>query len=209
MKLDRFSDLWNRCAGDSDPMGTTIYHLLQNLYDEPNRFYHTSAHIDQCLSNMDKASVELGSSDIVELSIWFHDAIYDPGASDNESRSADYFSSHAANRLPRETIARVTNCILSTTHKSLPEDNYSKFVVDVDLSGFGQNWEGFSRDGENVRKETAHLSLDKYIAGQTRFMGKLLNRDRIFSTEYFNSRYESIARDNIKKQLELYSQGLT
>jgi predicted metal-dependent HD superfamily phosphohydrolase len=208
MKLDRFNELWNRCAGFPDSTGTKVFHLLEDLYHTPNRFYHTSAHIDQCLKSMDQASVELGSSDVVELSIWFHDAIYDPGAPDNELRSAEYFSDHAADRLPRETISEVTRCILSTTHRSLPKDKYSEFVVDVDLSGFGQDWEGFRSDGENVRKENDHLSMELYIQGQTKFMKKLLDRERIFSTAYFNSRYESIARNNIEKQLKLYYQGL-
>ncbi len=208
MNQDRFYRLWNRCAGFSDPKGNTIFSMLENLYDEPTRFYHTSAHINQCLTNMDEASAVIGASDVVELSIWFHDAIYFPGAQDNEKRSADYFSDLAAASLPQETVSQVTQCILSTTHKSMPEDENSKFVVDIDLSGFGQEWEKFVHDGENIRKENSHLNIDQYVAGQIKFMEKLINRNQIYSTDYFNSRLESIAQKNISRQLKLYYQHL-
>ena len=128
MKLDRFNDLWNRCAGFPDSTGTKVFHLLEDLYNTTNRFYHTTTHIDQCLNNMDEASAELETSDVVELSIWFHDAIYDPGAPDNGLRSAQYFSDLAVNRLPQEMITEVTQCILSTTHRLLPQDKNTKLL---------------------------------------------------------------------------------
>jgi len=204
MNSNRFRDLWVRCAAIDDANWRSIYKEIEVRYNESHRFYHSSAHIDYCLKQMDAAPIESSDLGIVELAIWFHDVIFDIGARDNESRSADWFASRARNCLGEDTISQVVQCILSTTHKELPADNYSKYVVDIDLSGLGQDWDGFVHDGGNIRKENRHLDMNDYVAGQIAFMEKLLSREQIYSTEYFNSRLEASARKNLKRQLSIY-----
>ena len=206
MNQSRFVELWNRAAGFKDPQSECIYNKLNTLYCEPHRFYHTGEHIDLCLRNMDSALDVLGQSDIVELAIWFHDVVYDTGSTDNEERSALWFQQFANGVLSEDIIDKVVNCINSTTHRNMPQSAESQFMVDVDLSGFGQDWEGFIKDGEKVRQESSHLSNNAYISSQIKFMNNLLNREKIYSTNYFNSLLESNARENIGRQLDLYLQ---
>ena len=85
MDSHRFGALWRRAGGglDSHP----IFDLLTDHYQEAHRHYHNGHHIVVCLQAYDDAAVAIGADDAVEMALWFHDAIYTPGASDNEARS--------------------------------------------------------------------------------------------------------------------------
>jgi len=167
---------------------------------------------------MDMAVVESGSSassdlfassnrfDCIELAIWFHDVIYVSGAADNEQRSAELFARRAAGSLPPEMIDQIEGYIMSTTHHEPPTDEGSKFVVDIDLSGFGLPPELFRRDGDNIRKEFDYMSEAEFICGQTKFLQKLLDRSNIYSTSFFHDRYEARARRNISETIERYAE---
>ena len=63
---------------------------LEAAYSEPHRHYHDRRHIQQCLALLDEVP-ELMESErrVLTWAIWWHDAIYDPRASDNEARSAE------------------------------------------------------------------------------------------------------------------------
>jgi predicted metal-dependent HD superfamily phosphohydrolase len=63
---------------------------LQSAYAEKHRAYHTSRHIDECLSLLDEPTYLAGHPAEVECALWFHDAIYEPTSKSNEERSADW-----------------------------------------------------------------------------------------------------------------------
>ncbi len=206
MKADRFVALWNRCALFDAPECVEIFRALEGRYGESHRIYHNGDHIRHCLTEFDSINTGLTqtSKDIIELSIWFHDAIYEISASDNEVESARWFSSLADGRLNPDIIHAVNRCILYTTHQDTPADPCSLYMVDVDLSGLGQDWEGFTADGRKIREENSHLDDEVFVGGQIKFMNRLLNRGRIFYTEYFNTLLETRARRNIIRLLEIY-----
>ena len=83
----RFNDLCCR-IGVEDGKSQGIFNSLVSLYSQDYRTYHNLSHIDRMLSWLDKSG---GGSDAIELAIWFHDAIYEPLASDNEEESAQFF----------------------------------------------------------------------------------------------------------------------
>ena len=60
-----------------------------SAYSEPHRHYHTTAHIDACLAELDLAGDLASDRGEVEVALWFHDAIYRSWRHDNEQRSAD------------------------------------------------------------------------------------------------------------------------
>jgi len=64
------------------------YERLARAYDEPQRHYHNQQHIAECLWEFDQARSLARQPITVELALWFHDAVYDPKAGDNEEQSA-------------------------------------------------------------------------------------------------------------------------
>ncbi len=85
--LDRWAQVWRRVTTACE--NQSAYEGLVSRYSEPQRHYHNLAHIAECLVEFDSAR-ELAKGPVpVELAIWFHDAIYDPNAADNEERSAE------------------------------------------------------------------------------------------------------------------------
>lgn len=204
MNKDRFCQLWERCGGTSDAAGAIFVQLAEH-YQTPGRYYHTGEHIDHCLTQMDKAIPVLGQSDGVELAIWFHDVIYDPPASDNEQLSADWFAEKAAGVISPELIRQVVDDIMSTIHCDTPTAASAKFVVDVDLSGLGMPEKSFRYDGDNIRKESAHLEDAEFGRRQSAFLQKLLERERIYYTDFFHDLYEAPARENIQHAIGRYA----
>src|SRR5579862_4466494 len=63
---------------------------LAAAYGEPHRRYHDANHVAEVLAWYDRVADDVGWDRPVEVyvAILFHDAIYAPGAKDNEARSA-------------------------------------------------------------------------------------------------------------------------
>ncbi len=84
---DRLARLWRQVStATGDPQ--SIYRELASLYSQPHRYYHNLHHIAECLAEFDSVRHLASQPVAVELAIWFHDAIYDTRAQDNEERSA-------------------------------------------------------------------------------------------------------------------------
>ncbi len=196
----RFQALWNRCLPiekDADP----IYDDLVSRYNELGRCYHKQTHLAHCLQEFDKAFLLMECPDAVELALWFHDAIYVPGATDNELRSAELFSHWGGICFTSDFVDKICKLILITRHKQAPTGSDECYIVDIDLSSFGVNWPHFLQDSENVRKELAFVPDATYYPAHAGFLNLLLNRPRIFYTDFFYALYEEAARCNIKRLL--------
>ena len=201
MDRERFLNLWGRCcnaAADAEP----IYEKLVASYAEPHRHYHTGDHIDHCLRQLDLGREDIKDADAIEMALWFHDVEYDPKASDNESRSAERFSEFARDVMNPELEQQINRLIMVTIHSDPPVRLDEKQIVDIDLSSFGLPWDEFVKDSQNVRAEFTHLSQEEFAQRNCKFLQSLLDRPTIYSTEFYRNRYESISRDNIRKQIE-------
>src|SRR5262245_82205 len=75
-----------------------MFAAVVRQYAQPPRAYHNLGHIAHCLEEFDRARRLARNPLAVEGAIWFHDAIYDSRAADNESRSAEWATAllHAA-----------------------------------------------------------------------------------------------------------------
>lgn len=208
MNEARFCRLWARCGGDPGH-GAAVFAELAAHYAEPHRHYHNGGHIDDCLARLDlaAAATAVDDADAVEMALWFHDVIYELGAPDNEQLSAEWFAAQAAGRLPADFIGRVADYINSTTHRAEPAAAGAKWVVDADLGGLGMDDESFHRDGARIRREFAHLSEADFARGQAGFLRGLLERERIFYTDFFRDLCEAHARRHIREVLARHGDG--
>lgn len=195
----RLRELLARCAPDVD--AGELYRTLADRYSEPQRSYHTLAHIHHCLEQFDTARHLADDPDGLELAIWFHDAVFDPGADDNEARSARLFDSLLGPHLPRERAAHIHRLIRDTEHPCEPEHNDGRLMVDIDLSSFGLPWDEFMRDTRANFAECGHQPGPQLVAGKCRFLNDLLSRSSIYLTRHFRERLEAQARSNIKRHM--------
>jgi len=204
----RFAALWARCLDRDELEGANVLNQLAQLYAEPHRHYHTLGHIRHCLNEFDRASALMDHPDAVELALWFHDAIYVSGAKDNERRSADLFRQWTDGRAAPAFQQRVDDLIMATTHREAPSRDDARFIVDIDLSSFGLPWEAFERDGRLIRAEFVGIADEQYYSGHLRFLQVLRNRPTFFNTEFFQQRYESVARENLTRIItDLHTRG--
>ena len=199
----RFTALWCRCLvpGASSDAGA-IWSLLVQHYSEPHRFYHDREHLAHCLVELDLAATLVAHPDQVEMAIWFHDVINDPGAKDNEQRSADFFGRLGDTLFDTDFASAVTDLILVTTHRETPSIPDQCFICDIDLASFGCPWECFLRDSSAVKAEFTGTE-EEYYRGKEAFLQAMLGRSRIFLTDFFNQRYEQQARENIGRLLDM------
>jgi predicted metal-dependent HD superfamily phosphohydrolase len=197
----RFTDLWRRrIASPPAPDGAKVYADLCRLYTASYRRYHNLGHIQDCLRLVDEVAPLLIDRDAVEFGLWFHDAVYDTGATTNEWRSAELFLEVSAGA-PFAWRNRVCSHILATRHTGRVRDHDRCFLVDIDLSGFGAPWEEFMRNGALLREESSDQTDAKYQAGQVFFLSGLQKRRHFFYTDYFRDRYEATARANLHRLL--------
>ena len=200
-ELNRFQALWRRCLSDgAADSSAEIHQRLTNAYSEPQRHYHTLFHIEHCLSLFDQCKSLVENPDALELAIWFHDVIFEPGKPDNEARSAELYQSLSAAVHRADFRALVGRLIIATLHDggSL-EDSDAGYMVDIDLSSFGLPWEDFLRDTQDLRNECSHLNDAEYYQRQGDFRASLLSRPRFYLTDYFYQRFEQQARDNLSR----------
>ena len=203
----RFTALWRRSllpGATSDP--DAVWFALAQRYAEPHRVYHDRAHRAHCLEQLDLAAAQVRQPDEVEMAVWFHDVVNEPGRRDNEQRSADYFHELAGGRIAPGFIQSVIGLILATTHRAAPTNPDQRFICDIDLASFGCPWECFMRDSTAVKAEFTGTE-EEYYRGKKTFLQAMLLRDRIFLTDFFHEHYEQQARENIDRLLDLIERG--
>lgn len=203
---ERFSALWlrnfvNASAADIE----TVWRAIELNCVAAGRRYHNLDHVEHCLAEFDAAAAKTAQPDQVETAIWFHDVIYVPNASDNEARSAALFREAARGAADCGFTDAVVALILVTTHRHTPTDPDQQLLCDIDLASFGATWERYIKDSTGLREESTYSARD-YIIRQRAFLQRLLDRPRIFITDFFYARYESRARANIHRYMALLEQ---
>lgn len=201
--VDRFQALWRRCllSGAADD-SAAIHRRLVSAYRETHRRYHTLGHIRHCLTMFDLCKTLVQNPDALEISIWFHDAIWQAGKRDNEARSAELYQQHADGVHDPDLRALVDRLIMATVHDGRHlDDADALYMVDIDLSSFGLSWEEFLRDSQHLRQES-QLEDTEFYRRQGHFQQFLLARPRFFLSEFFYQRFEAQARENLARYFE-------
>lgn len=175
--------------------------LLQ-CYAEPQRHYHTAQHLRECLDEFDGARSLASHAPAVELAIWFHDAVYDPRAQDNEERSAalaeECLCSVGASEETRQWVA---DLILATKHH-LAATTDQALLIDVDLAILGQPPDRYGEYEAQIQREYAWVPTDVFAGKRAEVLQRFLDRPRVYATESFFDRYEARARENLTRSLK-------
>jgi predicted metal-dependent HD superfamily phosphohydrolase len=198
---ERWSRLWSALEAEGNP--DPVYRLLSKLYSEPHRIYHNMSHLGHCLDAFDEARHLAERPGEVEMALWFHDAIYHPKAKDNEARSAELARRAATEAgLPEAFGKRVADLVLATRHQGLPEAADARLLVDIDLAILGRPRGEFDRYETAIRKEYHFVPWPEYRPARSAVLRNFLDRPAIYSTEFFQRKYENRARANLERSLE-------
>jgi len=181
---------------------------LSALYQAEGRHYHNLAHIEAMLVLAADYRALFGDPEAVEAAIWFHDAIYDSKAKDNEARSAALAGKKLAGRTDAGRLDRIGAMILATATHQLPrfdDDTATRdasLFLDMDLSILGAAPDAFDAYERAVRREYDWVEEPMWRAGRGAVLKDFLARPRIFHTEEFRQRFEPQARLNMARSLE-------
>lgn len=152
LTLARRQQLW--AALGASRSDDALFGQLLAAWNEPQRHYHTQQHLHECLSQFELLRAAADHPAEIELALWFHDAVYDVHAHDNEVRSADWArSAMQAAGMSDAIIQRVTALILATCHDAAPQTCDQQLLLDIDLSILGAPAARFAEYTQQVRAE--------------------------------------------------------
>lgn len=178
------------------------FEMLTTMYGHPVRAYHNLDHIRQCLAMYDSVRGLADGRDEVEFALWLHDCVFFPERSDNEERSADAAAMIAGLLgCSPEFTARVRELIAVTRHHEEPGRGDPALVADIDLSILGQDWPVYDAYRRAIHDEYGWAGEDLFRQGRTAFLQRMLDKPRIYSTNFFQRELESKARDNMDREL--------
>jgi predicted metal-dependent HD superfamily phosphohydrolase len=196
----RWLKFWTAAGAAGDPEPEWL--SLSARYEEPHRAYHTLRHISHCLDELDSVRPLAADPVAVEMALWYHDAVYDPRAKDNEERSAGLAAQAAAAMgLPAPFGARVAGLILVSTHRAPAEDPDAQLFADIDLSILGRSEAAFDEYERQVRREYSGVPEPAFRAGRAAILRSFLQRPSIYATGFFRGKYEAAARQNLSRSI--------
>lgn len=186
--------------------------LLQDVnaaYASPGRVYHDIAHVRSVAGEFATVQREQGWTGPREvyLAVLYHDAVYVPGAVDNEAESAARARRAIVAFMPRAAVDadRVSDLIVATArHGTLgagDADQEMALFLDCDMAILGAPPATFDAYARGIASEYAWLSKDEYRAGRGRFLARLLAAPRIFLSALFHDRLDGAARQNLAREL--------
>lgn len=179
------------------------FEKLQANYQQRNRHYHNSQHIDAMLRHLDEVSEWVDDPLALELAVYFHDAIYRIFSATNEQDSADMAVDFLTKNSVNETfITKVHDLILVTLHAAVPLQHDERVMVDMDLSILGCSERGYQDFENRVRREYRMIPSFIYRKKRVALLTQFLQRPRIYSHDYCYEKFEAPARINLANAIK-------
>lgn len=179
-----------------------ILNDLRTRYSEPHRFYHTLNHIEQGLREIKRLPLTQQEKDLLTFAYWFHDAIYDVKRHDNEKQSALLAMTVAQSLgMNFDQITVIQQLILATKPGRSAQSKLMQFMMDTDLSIFGQSPAVFDEYEQAIRKECEFVPNEIFWSRRAEILKIFLDRPRIYQTASFRDHYEHQARENLKRSI--------
>ncbi|MGW0939701.1 HD domain-containing protein [Streptomyces sp. NPDC002666] len=207
---DTLRDRWHEClvaarGGDAGPDPLPYADNLLERWAEPQRRYHTTAHLAAVLGHIDTLSGHAADADAVRLAAWFHDAVYRPDRSENEERSAVLAERALPEAgVPDATTAEVARLVrLTVTHDPADGDTNGEALCDADLAILAAPPKEYAEYAARVREEYGFVPDEAFREGRAAVLRQLLELPRLFRTPHGAAEWEARARRNLATELEL------
>jgi predicted metal-dependent HD superfamily phosphohydrolase len=195
-----FLEAWQGIGAHGD--GGACLMALRAAWREPQRHYHSPQHLSECLDLL-RAHRDLAERpDELVLALWFHDAIYDPRAKDNEQRSADWATRALSEaRADPAAIARIHALILDTAHAAEPAPGDPSLLVDIDLAILGAAPSRFAEYEHQVRAEYAWVPGFLFRYKRRQLLREFARREPLYRTPALRERLGAQARINLAQAI--------
>ena len=192
-----------RVLGAAAPPG--LYAQLLAAWREPQRHYHTLQHLQECLALAAEMRAMMTHPAEVVLALWFHDAVYEVRAHDNEARSAQWaLRALREAGVARDVCERVDGLIMATCHGAAATPSMvpdTALLVDIDLAILGAPLDRFIEYKDQIRTEYAWVPPEVFAVKRREVLAGFLARDRIYTTGTLHDRLEAQARDNLARAI--------
>ena len=172
-------------------------------HSEPHRCYHTVDHVREVLRSVEEVGVAATDLVAVRLAALYHDVVYLPLAPDNEHRSAEFARDRlTAAGVAAPTVDEVVRLIeLTSVHSVSAHDANGATLMDADLGILAASPERYDEYRGQVRQEYAAVDDHTYAEGRIRVLEGFVSRPAIFHTSPGRVRRESLARENLDREL--------
>lgn len=172
---------------------------LAACHTEPHRRYHTMEHITAVLRHLDDLHAATATA---RLAAFFHDAVYDPTRSDNETQSAE-LAREVLKAVDRPEADDVAAIVLATAKHELPAGapRETAAFLDADLAILAARPDVYDTYTANVRAEYSHIDDADFQSGRQAILEGFLLRERLFFTTAGQARFEVPARANLRREI--------
>ncbi|MDF2416650.1 metal-dependent hydrolase [Acinetobacter beijerinckii] len=179
-----------------------VFNKLIAAYSEKQRAYHTVQHLYECLLLVGTIRSDLNDANAVELALWFHDAVYDPQAKDNELKSAELFVQYLAQDLSIDIVEKIKLWIIATQKHEATNELDLQFLLDIDLAILAVSPERFDEYEQQIQHEYAWVDPDVYSIKRKQVLAHFYQTVPLYQTEYFQQNFEQSAKNNLKNIIE-------
>lgn len=185
-----------------------LYERILAAWNEPQRHYHGQQHLEECLALMDLWRGAAEKPEEMVVALWFHDAVYEVRASDNEFRSAEW-AVHAMQEAgcDRRGVQRVHQMIMATRHDGVASNSDQALLLDIDLAILGSPPQRFGAYNRAVRAEYSWVPEAVYRGKRREVLESFLRQD-LYHTSAERALLGVQAEENLRGAIaELSEQG--
>jgi len=183
------------------PASPDMFAALQRLHAQRHRHYHTAAHIQACLRHLDTRADLASRPDLIEIAIWFHDAVYKPMSKTNEADSAVMARGFLRGHLSTVDVDTVDRMIRLTQTHGQTDDPDTALMLDIDLSILATADDIYDQYTRDVRREYRWVPGPMFRKGRAKMLRHFLAMDRIYKTETLRQAWDAKARINMAREL--------
>ncbi|GAA4377739.1 hypothetical protein [Hymenobacter koreensis] len=208
--VENLAARWQQRAASLFPepeAAEAAWQRIQRDYSGVGRHYHALSHLQAMFAVLDTHPETAAAPDpvVLELAVWFHDIVYQPLRSDNESRSAD-----CARQLLQTTTltasqhTRLNRLIRRTQHHATTEPDDAldtALLLDADLWVLGASPEAYQQYARQIRQEYLIVPGFLYRPGRRKVLQQLLDAPQLYRTGFAREQREAAARENLAAEL--------
>jgi predicted metal-dependent HD superfamily phosphohydrolase len=194
---------WTNHVG-RDPAALDELEQVLGRHRQAARHYHGVRHVTWVVRHvLDLARSEpVDDLGAVVAAGFFHDAVYDATATDNEEQSAR-LAARVLVRLGWEAARadHVAGLVRATAAHALTVEADRAVLLDADLAVLGSEPAAYQAYVTGVRAEYSHVTDDAWRRGRADVLTRFLEAPELYSTATARARWTARARANMAAEL--------